>query len=270
MPLLSNLLLAVVGASGVVFAQGTTPPGPTQPGVPSNCNRWHVVKKGDSCATLESKYSISHPQFLTWNPAVSKDCITNFWPDYAYCVGVGAVISTSTTTTTTKTTTATRITSPPGPTFTGTPANCNSWHLVKAGEDCGTLESKYGISHSQFLQYNPAVSKDCVNNFWPNYAYCVGLGPPITTTSQTTTTTTTSSFNSTYSVRHPVTSWVISTPTIDNTTWPPTKTQAGQPSFCNNWHLVAGNQDCRAIWYMYSTWMTMADLYGPHFWCGVC
>jgi hypothetical protein len=31
---------------------------------------------------------ITLDQFYSWNPAVSKDCVTNFWLGQAYCVGV--------------------------------------------------------------------------------------------------------------------------------------------------------------------------------------
>jgi hypothetical protein len=29
-------------------------------------------------------------QFYDWNPAVSRDCVTNFWLGQAYCVGVSS------------------------------------------------------------------------------------------------------------------------------------------------------------------------------------
>ncbi len=253
-----------------VTAQGTTAPGPTQPGIPSNCNKWQIVVAGNTCATVEAQYGITHAQFLSWNPAVSSDCLTNFWPDYAYCVGVGAAVPTSTSSTTASSTSSTtRVTSPPGPTFTGTPANCNSWYLVKSGDDCSTITARYGITLAQFLAYNPAVSSDCATNFWPDYAYCIGLGPAVTSSTTSTTRTTSASssvssssvsFNSTYSIRHPIATWTLTTPTVDNTTWPPTQTQAGQVAFCNDWHLVVEKENCASIWQKYKTWMSMDDL----------
>ncbi|KZL71567.1 hypothetical protein CI238_12141 [Colletotrichum incanum] len=235
----------------------------SHPGTVSNCNLWHVVRSGNTCATLESQYGITHAQFIAWNSAVSSDCVTNFWPDYAYCVGIPGTTPQPTTTSVPVTTASiTRVTTPAGPTFTGTPSNCNSWHVVKAGDTCATVASLYGITTADFLKYNPAVSSDCATNFWPTYAYCVGLGPvvSITSTSVTTTTRATSSFNSTYSIRHPVTSWSLTDPTTD-TAWPPTKTQAGQPNYCNNWHLVAEKQSCEDIWAKYNTWMSLIDFF---------
>ncbi|KAK1144611.1 hypothetical protein N8T08_004914 [Aspergillus melleus] len=65
------------------------PPGPTQSGIPDNCNKWHLVTSSDeNCATVAAKYNISLKQFYNWNPAVSHDCVDGFWKDEAYCVGV--------------------------------------------------------------------------------------------------------------------------------------------------------------------------------------
>lgn len=260
-------------AASHVQAQGTSPPASTQPGTSTSCNKWHVVKSGDNCGTLESLYKITHAQFLTWNPAVSNDCITNFWPDYAYCVGISSTVPTTTTKPTTPTTTA-QITSPPGPTFTGTPANCNNWYTIQKGDDCGVVEKKFGITHDQFTAWNPAVSKDCVTNFWPDYSYCVGVDPskPSTATSKPSTTTTTNPSTTTkpsvtvpttttpYSILHPVTNETISRPPMPTEEWPPTKTQAGQPAYCNNWHLVSPGETCEDITRRYSTWMGLEDL----------
>lgn len=33
---------------------------------------------------------ITLDQFYSWNPAVSRDCGTNFWLNQAYCVGVSS------------------------------------------------------------------------------------------------------------------------------------------------------------------------------------
>jgi hypothetical protein len=54
-------------------------PAPTFSGIPSNCNLYHMVQTGDSCASLEDEYFITDAQFHSWNPAVSTDCAENFW-----------------------------------------------------------------------------------------------------------------------------------------------------------------------------------------------
>jgi hypothetical protein len=49
---------------------------------------------------------------------------------------------------------------------------------------------------------------------------------------------------------------------VDNSTWPPTMTQPGQPTYCSEWHVVVEGETCRDIWSKHRTWMTLADLYG--------
>ncbi|PWY71576.1 hypothetical protein BO94DRAFT_589987 [Aspergillus sclerotioniger CBS 115572] len=246
-----------------------TPHGPTMKGIAANCNRYYTVHQGDTCYAVEKTFGLTPKQFQQWNPAVSLDCTVNFWPGYAYCVGIGSVVPTSTSTsiqtststsTLTSTSTSTVDPAPHGPTMTGIPANCNRWYTVHQGDTCYAVEKAFGLTTQQFQQWNPAVSLDCTVNFWPGYAYCVGVGPvfstpttsttappstttvPITSSTTTSSTITTSSSttaisSTTYSVRNPITSQNMTATSID-TQWPPTKTQTGQPTSCDKWHLV--------------------------------
>lgn len=180
-------------------------------------------------------------------------------------VGIGEVLEPTKTTRTSEGTSTTRMTTPPGPTFTGSPSNCNSWYLIKSGDNCDNVPKRFGITRAEFLSYNPAISQDCTVNFWLGQAYCVGLGPPVTVTStsntpSSTASSETSSFNSTYSVRHPITSVSLTIPTLDDT-WPPTKTQDGQPSYCSNWHRVTVGETCLDIVQLYGDFMSLADLW---------
>ncbi|KAI4609218.1 uncharacterized protein J4E87_011072 [Alternaria ethzedia] len=160
--------------------------------------------------------------------------------------------------------------SPTGPVHPGQPESCNGWHTVVKDENCQIVSQAYGISTEQFLEWNPAVSSDCRDNFWLDSAYCVSVGktstrPTISSrptstftsgskssssgiTSQTAITstpaTTSTSYNSTYSVLHPVTSWNVSTTSTDNA-WPPTKTLAGQTEICNSWYRVMPGDTCQ-------------------------
>ncbi|KAK4452188.1 LysM domain-containing protein [Podospora aff. communis PSN243] len=268
---LAALLAGLVGLSQAQTA--STPPGPTFTGSPSNCNKWYVIATGDTCTTVEAKFSITHQQFISWNPAVSNNCLTNFWVGQAYCVGLGpsATPSATRTTSTSRSGSSSSLpgaTTPPGPTFTGSPSNCNRWYLIAQGDTCATVEAKFGITHQQFISWNPAVSNDCQTNFWLGQAYCVGLGPLVSSTTSrssstslfsNTTISITRSFSSTpYSTRHPITNQTIVLPT-QGTEWPPTKTQAGQPSYCNSWHYVAPGETCEGIVAQYATWMSKAD-----------
>lgn len=165
-------------------------------------------------------------------------------------------------------------TSPSGPTMTGTAPDCNAWYTVKSGDTCPSVEKKFGITADQFFKWNPAVSRDCVTNFWVGESYCVGTGQPIKTTSSskasssTSTTPTTTKTTSTtsdpgdgkpYSTRFPVTSRNITTPTSP-TAWPPTKTQPGEPDSCTNWHFVVPGDTCERIVNRYGNTLNMKDL----------
>ncbi|KAK3901605.1 hypothetical protein C8A05DRAFT_34695 [Staphylotrichum tortipilum] len=205
-----RLLLLAAGGIGLARAQtATTPPAPTFTGSPSSCNKWYVIASGDTCAAVETKFGISHADFIAWNPAVSNDCATNFWLGQAYC--------------------------------------------IVDGDDCGKVEATFGITHAQFIAWNPVVSSDCQTNFSLGQAYCVGLGQAQSSTTSTGSSTTSAPPVTTpYSTRYLVTSETIIEPTY-STDWPPTKTQAGQPAYCNKWHLVEGGETCSTIVGQYST-----------------
>ncbi|KAF5614764.1 carbohydrate-binding module family 50, partial [Fusarium sp. NRRL 52700] len=89
-----------------VLALDSKPGAPVHPGQPLNCISWHTVEEGDDCETVPKKYYLTKEEFLAWNPAVSKDCLTNFWLKYAYCVkidGATAIYTSTKSTTTSKT-----------------------------------------------------------------------------------------------------------------------------------------------------------------------
>ncbi|EEQ31172.1 LysM domain-containing protein [Microsporum canis CBS 113480] len=188
----SGILLIAILGTGYVFAQDTTPKGPTQPDIAKNCNSWHTVGAGDTCWSIETKYKISHEKFLEWNPSVSSDCLTNFWASYSYCVGIGAQQSTPSSTSS--------ITS-----------RSSSSSSSKVGE----------------------------------------------TSSHMTTSPITSTLNTTYSVRVPMKSWNITTPTMD-TAFPPKRTQPGQPAYCRNWYYVTAGDTCENI-VASSSWVSMKE-----------
>ncbi|KAK2760016.1 hypothetical protein FQN54_002752 [Arachnomyces sp. PD_36] len=71
-------------------------------------------------------------------------------------------------------------------------------------------------------------------------------GGSVITSPSPTSPSATPSTNATYSIREPITSWNLTTSTIE-TVFPPEKTQAGQPSYCNNWHYVGVGDTCEDI-----------------------
>jgi hypothetical protein len=183
-------------------------------------------------------------------------------------------------------------THPSHPILPGTAPDCNKWHIAQKGEDCSSVQGTFGISAEDFFRWNPSVSKDCTKNFWAETSYCVGVGlGPAATTGQSTptsvgrSTTTPSkttetsprssapnskvtsksagpsfpSTSATYTFNHPITTW-NGTQTLRETAWPPTKTQAGQPKSCSNWHEVMVGDTCDTIADRYSSWITKEEL----------
>ncbi|KAK3985836.1 hypothetical protein QBC44DRAFT_249496, partial [Cladorrhinum sp. PSN332] len=64
-----------------------TPPSPLMPGVVTWCKKWHKVKSGDSCWTVEQAFGITFSQLRSWNAQIGAQC-TNLWVGYYICVGV--------------------------------------------------------------------------------------------------------------------------------------------------------------------------------------
>lgn len=168
-------------ASSTTSSSGTskpTPPAPTHSGQPDNCNEWAVVEDGDNCDTMATAAGISRAQFLAWNPAVSSDCVQNFWLGYAYCVAVSG------STTTPPTTSSRTSTAPPeGPTKPpaeylqeGQPDNCSKWDRAVTGDYCAVVAERNGLTVSQLAALNPVLGTDgadCGTMMWLNYYYCV-------------------------------------------------------------------------------------------------
>ncbi|KAK2875576.1 hypothetical protein FQN49_001600 [Arthroderma sp. PD_2] len=62
-------------------------PQPQMPGIVSNCKKFHLVKSGDNCYTINQAAGITLAQFRSWNKNVNADC-SNLWLGYYVCVGV--------------------------------------------------------------------------------------------------------------------------------------------------------------------------------------
>ena len=180
---------------------------------------------------------------------------------------------------------------PGGDTLRGIAPNCSAFHTVNKGDGCDIVESEYDITRAEFLKWNPAVSKDCSKNFWVAYAYCVGVDQDASSTAfsnfttktpsrvtsttaghgQDTTTTirtfatqvsknTSTKADTTYSIRNPVVTWELASPT-EGAEWPPQRTQEGQPSNCKDWHKVERGDTCESIVSNYGNWrMTVKNL----------
>ncbi|RSL43953.1 hypothetical protein CEP53_011453 [Fusarium sp. AF-6] len=163
---------------------------------------------------------------------------------------------------------------PGSETFKGIASNCNAFHTVKRGDDCDTIASQYDITHAEFLEWNPALSKDCNKSIWGTYAYCVGVDKDAssirtvqtstfstlttktasrvtstptgrgqnttiigTFTTKTLTKSTSTKADTTYPIQKPIAPWEQHSP-IQDVVWPPRQTQDGQPSNCYDWLRV--------------------------------
>jgi hypothetical protein len=161
--------------------------------------------------------------------------------------------------------------SPTGPTHPNIAPNCNAFHTIGDNDNgCYSVETKYGISHVNFIKWNPDVSEDCLTNFWGGSSYCVGVGAVASKSSSAKSSATSSSSRTSsrvssksaspissgkststtatapYSIARPISTWNVTSTTAESA-FPPKKTQPGQPSYCLNWHLVVAGETCKQI-----------------------
>lgn len=66
---------------------GVVTPSPIQTGMVNNCNKFYDIQSGDSCAAIQSSYSITFAQLYSWNPAIGSNCQYLDVGDYI-CVGI--------------------------------------------------------------------------------------------------------------------------------------------------------------------------------------
>ncbi len=238
------------GSSGA--AGSPNPAGPTFSGIPCTCNSYYTIEKGDTCPSVAAKFGITRDQFLAWNPAVSADCAVNFWTGQSYCVGISGAtacpapstskpttVSTSTTKVATTPSTSSHATTagpaPVTPTFPNTACNCNKFYDLGPDDTCPSVQSRFGITADQFLQWNPDVSANCTFNFYVGFSYCVGVSSSAACSgfSSSSSPQTGSTNTLPYSA---ITGGTFATqgPRPTSTDWPPQPVQPGIPSSCEN------------------------------------
>ncbi|KAM4054511.1 hypothetical protein HRG_005351 [Hirsutella rhossiliensis] len=134
-------------------------PQPALPSMVKNCDRFHLVKPGDTCRQVAVRYGLTTDQYMGWNPSAGPEC-TTLWAGYYSCVGVRP--------------------KPPGPVQRPQPTqptiapNCNQFHLVRAGETCNHIGAQYGIPPDNIIAWNPSAGPDCTT-LWAGYYACVGV-----------------------------------------------------------------------------------------------
>ncbi|KAJ7488143.1 hypothetical protein FB451DRAFT_1226557 [Mycena latifolia] len=145
----------------VTNATAALPPTPTNAATgsaPSGCARWYSIVNGDGCAKLETMFNLTQAELFTLNPELAPAC-TNLALNEAYCVR--AIPGTA------------PPSGPPADLNPGSWNNCTTYYTVQSGDNCNVIDSKFSISFSDFLHWNPEVSTTC-NNL--NIAsYCVAI-----------------------------------------------------------------------------------------------
>ena len=88
-----NVCVGVIGGSTAKpttttsAGNGIQTPQPTQPGMVTNCKKFHYVAEGVVCSQIISYQKITLADFLKWNTGVGADC-RNMWAKTNVCVGV--------------------------------------------------------------------------------------------------------------------------------------------------------------------------------------
>ncbi|OBT40352.1 hypothetical protein VE00_08469 [Pseudogymnoascus sp. WSF 3629] len=187
-----------------------TGPSPTMPGIVAECDQFYKIASGDQCDTIEVKFGINDSDFKKWNSETNAEC-SNLWLDYYVCVHVPGA-------TTTSPGTPTPTNSGPTPQMPGIVAECDQFYKIASGDQCGTIESKFGISDSDFKKWNSETNDQC-SNLWLDYYVCVHI-PGATTTAPGTPTPTNSG---------------------------PTPQMPGVVAECKTFHKVASGDGCDKI-----------------------
>lgn len=150
---------------------GIQTPQPTQPGMITNCNKFHWVAAGNTCSQILSYEKITLADFFKWNPTVKSDC-SGMQALVNVCVG--AIGATTTTKAPTTTTSAGNGIQTPQPTQPGMVTNCKKFHYVAENVTCDQIISYNKITLANFVKWNSGVGSDC-KSMWAKTNVCVGV-----------------------------------------------------------------------------------------------
>lgn len=156
-----------------------------------DCSFATAASAGDTCQTFADNWGTDLATFELLNPGVSCPTLV---AGQDYCV-VGTVKTAQPLTTTSRpvaTTSKLTVTTPKpivttskptkgasttvkpistssnpySPTQSGLIATCDKFHLVQAGDQCGTIQTKYSISAAQFSAWNPSIDASMHHPFY--------------------------------------------------------------------------------------------------------
>ena len=136
-----------------------------------DCTFTVAASSGDACETFADSWSITTKELRFINPDL--DC-AKFDDVAEYCVSgevnddkptkttatsnaaeTTTAVTTSSSTETINTPTTTSSASDHKPTQPGLAKNCDNFYKVSDGDSCYNIEASAGITHSQFLKWNP-------------------------------------------------------------------------------------------------------------------
>lgn len=142
--------------------EGVAPPGPTQSGIISTCNKYAIPEKDQGCWDFAVAHGITPDQLYAWNPAVGE--CTAFLAGYAYCIGISGSAKRNDNLHAHLAELERR-------------ADCNTIKVV-SGDSCGALADKCKITPDEFTKYNPDICSKLV----PGQRVCCSAGtlPDIT------------------------------------------------------------------------------------------
>ncbi|PNH40698.1 hypothetical protein VD0004_g6308 [Verticillium dahliae] len=167
-----QVCVGVIGSTPTTLATTTTTAGngvstplPTQPGMVTNCAKFHWVAKGVTCNQIYSFQKITLEQFVSYNPTVKSDC-SGMQAEVQVCVGL---IAGNPTPTQTGNGIAT-----PTPIQPGMVSNCKKFHWIAQGVTCQQVISYQKITLADFVKWNTGVGSDC-RTMWAETNVCVGV-----------------------------------------------------------------------------------------------
>ncbi|KAJ6004708.1 hypothetical protein N7540_013077 [Penicillium herquei] len=147
-----------------------------------------TVWDAPSCDDLAKRYSnstytVSTAQLLSWNSNIQGSCsgialgqrVCKSAPGGTFPKPNATITAPGATGQPTYYTAATAA----YPTQSGTISECGDYYLVVAGDDCSTIDLRFGLNFSQLQEYNPYLNSTC-GNLWLNYDICVAPVTPET------------------------------------------------------------------------------------------
>ncbi|KAI8577665.1 hypothetical protein K450DRAFT_282441 [Umbelopsis ramanniana AG] len=111
----------------------------------ASCSKTYKVKDVDNCIKVAKKFGLSLTEFYALNPSVNKHC-SNLLTGKSYCVAKSAPAVT-----------------------------CTAEHSVSGSDNCISVAKKYGITLSEFYEWNPKVHRGTCDNLDNGKKYCVAV-----------------------------------------------------------------------------------------------